>query len=216
MIFESKFLTTFPCWLVATDEAGRGPLAGPVVAGAVALRVESAAQLKQVITELRSAGVNDSKKLTVTRREALAEISWQNLKISCTQLDAGEIDRINILAASLQAMKLAAEEAVSSDKKLPVVWLIDGNRKPKDANAAWKVHPIVKGDSHSALIGLASVMAKVQRDSIMQKLHLQYPEYGFDKHAGYPTEKHRQAIITFGPTPIHRRTFRGVREYLAR
>lgn len=216
MIFESKFITTFPCWLVATDEAGRGPLAGPVVAGAVAFRVESQAHLKQIITELRAAGVNDSKKLTATRREALAESSWQNLKITWTQLDAGEIDRINILAASLQAMKLAAEDAVSSDKKLPVVWLIDGNRKPKDANADWKVHPIVKGDSHSALIGLASVMAKVQRDSIMQKLHQQYPEYGFDQHAGYPTEKHRQAIITHGPTPIHRQTFRGVREYLAR
>ncbi len=216
MIFESKFLTTFPCWLVATDEAGRGPLAGPVVAGAVALRVESQAHLKQVITELRAAGANDSKKLTAARREALAEISWKNLKMSCTQIDAGEIDRINILAASLQAMKLAAEEVVSSDKKLPVIWLIDGNRKPKDANPAWKVHPIVKGDAHSALIGLASVMAKVRRDSIMQKLHQQYPAYGFDKHAGYPTEKHRQAIITHGPTPIHRQTFRGVREYLPR
>jgi ribonuclease HII len=216
MIFESKFLTSFPCWLVATDEAGRGPLAGPVVAGAVALRVESQAHLKQIITELRAAGVDDSKKLTATRREALAQISWKNLQVTWTQLDAGEIDRINILAASLQAMKLAAEEVVSSHKKLPVVWLIDGNRKPKDANPAWKVHPIVKGDSHSALIGLASVMAKVQRDNIMQKLHQQYPEYGFDQHAGYPTEKHRQAIITHGPTPIHRQTFRGVREHLPR
>jgi ribonuclease HII len=216
MTFESKFLTTFPCLLVATDEAGRGPLAGPVVAGAVALRVESQAHLKQVITELRTAGVNDSKKLTPARREALAEMSWQNLKISWTQLDAGEIDRINILAASLRAMKIAAEEVVSSAKKLPVIWLIDGNRKPKDANAAWQVHTIVKGDAHSALIGLASVVAKVQRDSIMQKLHQQYPEYGFDQHAGYPTEKHRQAIIAHGPTPIHRQTFRGVREYLAR
>ncbi len=216
MTFESKFLTTFPCWLVATDEAGRGPLAGPVVAGAVALRVESQAQLKQVITELRTVGVNDSKKLTANRREAIAVRTWKNLQITWTQLDAGEIDRINILAASLQAMKLAAEEAVSSDKNLPVVWLIDGNRKPKDANAAWKVHPIVKGDSHSALIGLASVMAKVQRDGIMQKLHQQYPQYGFDQHAGYPTEKHRQAIINHGPTPIHRQTFRGVREYLTR
>jgi ribonuclease HII len=99
MAFESKYISTYPCWLVATDEAGRGPLAGPVVAGAVALRVESQAHLKQVITELRGAGVNDSKKLTPARREALAQISWQNLKTSWTQLDAGEIDRINILAA---------------------------------------------------------------------------------------------------------------------
>lgn len=216
MIFESKFLTTFPCWLVATDEAGRGPLAGPVVAGAVALRVESQAHLTQIVTELRAAGVNDSKKLTAARREAIAVHAWKNLQITWTQLDAKEIDRINILAASLQAMKLAAAEAVSSDKKLPVVWLIDGNRKPKDANAAWQVHSIVKGDAHSALIGLASVMAKVQRDSIMQQFHQQYPEYGFDQHAGYPTEKHRQAIIAHGPTPIHRQTFRGVREYLPR
>jgi len=216
MAFESKYVTTCPCWLVATDEAGRGPLAGPVVAGAVALRVESQEHLKQVITELRAAGVNDSKKLTATRREAIAVLAWKNLNTTWTQLDAGEIDRINILTASLQAMKLAAEEAVSSDKKLPVVWLIDGNRKPIDANAVWKVHPIVKGDAHSALIGLASVMAKVQRDGIMQKFHEQYPQYGFDQHAGYPTEKHRQAIITHGPTPIHRQTFRGVREYLPR
>lgn len=216
MAFESKYITSYPCWLVATDEAGRGPLAGPVVAGAVALRVESLEQLRTIVKRLRKAGVNDSKKLQTHRREEIAALAWENLKIVWTQLDAGEIDRINILAASLAAMKSAAEQAVADCENLPVVWLIDGNRAPKDVNPAWKIHTIVQGDSHSALIGLASVMAKVQRDGIMQKLHQQYPEYGFDQHAGYPTQKHRDAIIAHGPTPIHRQTFKGVREYLAR
>lgn len=215
MTFESQFLPGSPCWLVASDEAGRGPLAGPVVASSVALRIEGARELEAIITMLRGTGVNDSKKLTAQTRDALAELvgPWTR---STVEVDAAKIDEINILQASLLAMRLSAEKLVAKDKHLPVVWLIDGHRAPKDAKKGWSVHPIVKGDVKSALIGLASIYAKVHRDQLMQEFHRTYPVYGFDRHAGYPTAKHRELIELYGPSPIHRKTFKGVREFLAR
>lgn len=213
MTFESKFITQYPCWLVASDEAGRGPLAGPVVASSAAVYVESPQHLIKVVQTLRKSGVNDSKKLTSSAREGLQKIigDWT---IATVEISAQEIDEINILAASLKAMKLSAEKLVSKNKKIPVVWLIDGHRAPKDANSLWSIHPVVKGDAKSALIGLASIHAKVYRDELMQRFHEQYPVYGFDRHAGYPTQTHRDSIVTHGPSPIHRKTFKGVREYL--
>lgn len=215
MTFESQFLNSAPCWLVASDEAGRGPLAGPVVATSVALRLEGPHELEAIITKLRRAGVNDSKKLTAQTRDALAELvgPWTHATV---EVDAATIDEINILQASLLAMRTSAEKLVAKDKYLPVVWLIDGHRAPKDAMKDWSIHPIVKGDAKSALIGLASIYAKVHRDHRMQELHRTYPVYGFDRHAGYPTAKHRELIEVHGPSPIHRKTFKGVREFLAR
>ncbi|MFP5458969.1 MAG: ribonuclease HII [Bacteriovoracia bacterium] len=215
MTFESQFLNSAPCWLVASDEAGRGPLAGPVVATSVALRLEGPHELEAIITKLRRAGVNDSKKLTAQTRDALAELvgPWTHATV---EVDAATIDEINILQASLLAMRTSAEKLVAKDKHLPVVWLIDGHRAPKDAMKDWSIHPIVKGDAKSALIGLASIYAKVHRDHRMQELHRTYPVYGFDRHAGYPTAKHRELIEVHGPSPIHRKTFKGVREFLAR
>lgn len=215
MTFESQFLNSAPCWLVASDEAGRGPLAGPVVATSVALRLEGPHELEAIITKLRRAGVNDSKKLTAQTRDALAELvgPWTHATV---EIDAATIDEINILQASLLAMRTSAEKLVAKDKYLPVVWLIDGHRAPKDAMKDWSIHPIVKGDAKSALIGLASIYAKVHRDHRMQELHRTYPVYGFDRHAGYPTAKHRELIEVHGPSPIHRKTFKGVREFLAR
>ncbi len=216
MTFEAQFIPSYPCWLVATDEAGRGPLAGPVVAAAAAVKLQSPSELVALIDALRSCGVTDSKKLSALRREELRNLPWAGIKLEWCELSAQEIDQLNILAASLKAMRLAAEAAVSHDKNLPVVWLIDGNRKPKDAKADWQVQTVVAGDSHSALIGLASIVAKVERDRIMQGFHLEYPQYGFNQHAGYPTAQHRAAIITHGASQIHRKTFKGVREYLPR
>jgi len=216
MIFEAQFITTFPCWLVATDEAGRGPLAGPVVAGAVAFKVTSAAELTTLIQDLRARGVGDSKKLTEKKRQELAGLKWTSLRCAQVEFDAQRIDRINILQASLEAMKAAALAVVSSEEKLPVVWLIDGNKVPREVNSLWQVHAVVKGDAKSALIGLASILAKVHRDQLMQGFHQLYPQYGFDQHAGYPTSSHRKAIEEFGPSPIHRTTFKGVREYCSR
>lgn len=215
MIFENQFIHNFPCWLVASDEAGRGPLAGPVVASSAAILVESREQLKKIIQQLRKSGVNDSKKLSSSAREELQKLAG-DWTIATVEISAQEIDEINILAASLKAMKLSAEKLVSKNKKIAVIWLIDGHRAPKDANSSWSIHPIVKGDAKSALIGLASIHAKVYRDELMQRFHQQYPVYGFDRHAGYPTQTHRDSIVTHGPSPIHRKTFKGVREYLSR
>ncbi|MBY0517008.1 MAG: ribonuclease HII [Bacteriovoracaceae bacterium] len=213
MTFESKYISDYPCLLIATDEAGRGPLAGPVVAGAVALKIQSSKELNELVKKLRALGVNDSKKLSKIKREEIRSKKFSELKSSWVELSAREIDEINILQASLKSMKLAAEKLVSSSNKLPVIWLIDGNRSPKDANSNWRVHPIVKGDSKSVFIGLASVIAKVERDQIMEGLHEKFPQYGFNKHAGYPTLMHREAIIEHGPAEIHRKTFKGVKEY---
>ncbi len=214
MIFEASYLTTFPTLLIASDEAGRGPLAGPVVAASVALEVESPSQLERVIEGLRSAGVRDSKLLSESLREKLATLPWD--KKALCEVSAQEIDELNILRASLEGMRRSAEALLRNWKKGPVVWLVDGNRAPKNAMSDWVVHPVVKGDAKSALIGLASIHAKVHRDQLMRQFELQYPGYGLAQHAGYPTAQHRAAIAALGPSPIHRKSFKGVREYLSR
>lgn len=214
-MFESQFITSFPTILIASDEAGRGPLAGPVSAASVACLLPSEQELKKIIKTLKSWGVDDSKKLSEKKREVIAskELALLGLKTQITLIGPEMIDEINILAASLLAMSESAQNCVSKLKKLPVVWLVDGNKKPK-CNPLWQVHAIVKGDSKSPLIGLASILAKVKRDHIMQELHLLYPQYGFNHHAGYPTQSHRQTIALHGPSPVHRKTFKGVREFL--
>lgn len=214
-MFESQFISTYPTLLIASDEAGRGPLAGPVAAASVSFMVESPQALKALLATLKGWGVGDSKKMKESLRSEISkkDLSILRLHSSVSLVSAEEIDRINILQASLRAMRLSAIACVSNPKNLPVVWLVDGNRKPEAAKE-WSVHPIVKGDSLSLLIGLASVLAKVARDELMQKLHQQYPQYGFNQHAGYPTATHRQSIALHGPSPVHRKTFKGVREYL--
>lgn len=229
MSFEKKFfLLERPFWLVASDEAGRGPLAGPVVAGAVALKVEDPKAALAKLTALRRLGVQDSKIMKLAHREqVLQTLGWSHsleselqsqwiggaLLASWAQCDHTEIDRINILQASLKAMHQAAR-VVAQTEHLPVCWLIDGNRAPKDVDTRWRVHPVVSGDAKSVLIGLASVIAKVTRDRLMLKLHHCYPQYGFDTHAGYPTPSHRQALQTHGPSPVHRQSFGTVKAIL--
>lgn len=179
------------------DEAGRGPLAGPVYAAAVILD-----------NEYPIAGLADSKKLGESKRIQLsAEIRKYSVAWSIATASAAEIDSINILQASLLAMKRAVE-ALSPR---PEIVLVDGLYCPDTGIAS---RAIVKGDSSEASISAASILAKTARDEAMLVLHEQYPQYGFDAHKGYPTAKHLAAIRLHGITPEHRKSFRPVRELL--
>jgi ribonuclease HII len=183
--------------IAGVDEAGRGPLAGPVVAAAVILAPEP------VLTDLA-----DSKQLTARRREALyAQIYAQALSIGIGIIDPPEIDRINILNAALLAMLIA----VVNLKPAAECVLVDG---PWCIAANLPQEAICKGDCLSASIAAASIVAKVSRDRLMQRYHEEYPRFGFSRHKGYPTRAHKAAIRRFGCSPIHRRSFKGVREYV--
>jgi ribonuclease HII len=173
------------------DEAGRGCLAGPVVAAAVILP----RNFKHPI-------LNDSKKLSAKQRAGLREeiissaIAW-----SVASVGNEEIDEINILRASIKAMHIA----IAGLKKVPQFLLIDGNRFYKYKSLDHQT--VVKGDSLYFSIAAASVLAKTHRDDLMEKLHNEYPQYGWDKNKGYPTAIHRAAIVKYGITPYHRRSF---------
>lgn len=177
-------------WICGADEAGRGPLAGPVFAAAVILP-------KDFLIE----GLNDSKKLSEKKREALYdEIVEKAVAYQICPVDEKTIDQINILEASLLAMKTAIEG-------LPVrpnAAYIDGSRAPRLAIPAV---PVVKGDGKSASIAAASILAKVARDRFMLALDRQYPQYGFAKHKGYPTKEHYSRIGEYGVSPVHRKSF---------
>ena len=172
------------------DEAGRGPLAGPVCAAAVILP-------EGVMID----GVNDSKKLSEKKREALFDvIREQSLAYSIAYATVAEIEEINILNAAMLAMKRAVEGlSVKADYAM-----IDGNRLPEiDIDSEC----IVKGDAKSMSIACASILAKVSRDRLLYKYAEEYPMYGFDKHKGYGTAAHREAILKYGPCPYHRKSF---------
>ena len=176
--------------ICGVDEAGRGPLAGPVCAAAVILPRD---------TEIE--GLNDSKKLSDKRRRALFEqISAQALSYGIAFATEQEIDEINILQATFLAMRRALEQLSIR----PSMALIDGNR---GTDFGLPVQTIIKGDSLSANIAAASILAKVTRDDFMVQQAELYPQYGFDVHKGYGTRAHYEALRKFGPCPIHRRTF---------
>lgn len=176
--------------ICGVDEAGRGPLAGPVCAAAVILP-----------KDLEIPGLNDSKKLTdKRRRELMPIIKEQALAFGIAFASHEEIDQINIL----QATFLAMERALSQLKIRPDLALIDGNRQ-KDFGI--NVETVVKGDSRSANIAAASVLAKVTRDDYMEAMAQEYPGYGFEIHKGYGTKAHYEALRNLGPSPIHRMTF---------
>lgn len=183
--------------IAGTDEAGRGPLAGPVVAAAVIIP-------QNFPDELASA-INDSKQLSEKKREALFPHLIEHCIHGIAQCSAQEIDSINILQASLLAMK----RSVALLSSQPHVVLVDGNKSP--AIAGMKNIPIVKGDSKSLSIAAASILAKVTRDRIMQELHIAYPHYGWARNAGYPTKDHIAALTTHGITPHHRQSFAPVK-----
>lgn len=185
--------------LIGLDEAGRGPLAGPVVAAACALPDPCPAAL---------AGLNDSKQLTEAQREALFEpILAHALGVGLAVVEHDVIDDINILRASLHGMAVAWDQLVTAAPHLRAsIVLVDGkDRAPLPGDVDQR--PLIKGDARSLNIAAASVLAKVARDRIMVLAHAEWPVYGFDRHKGYPTLAHRRAIAEHGPCPIHRRSF---------
>jgi ribonuclease HII len=184
------------------DEAGRGPLAGAVVAAVVVLAPG------QVID-----GVKDSKLLSASRREQLAErIRGEAVAWALGRAEVAEIDRFNILNATLLAM----QRAVAALSVQPAEIRVDGNRAPEFPGFTGAVQTIVGGDRSCVAISAASILAKVARDAEMRTLHESFPGYGFSTHMGYPTASHRDALVRLGPCPAHRRSFRPVAEALAR
>ena len=189
-MLDQTFDGQFPGTVIGTDEAGRGPLAGPVVAGACILPKGDVPR-----------GLDDSKKISEKKRDALYdEITANAVAWGVGISSAGEIDQINILEASLLAMRRAIAQAGGDAD----VILVDGNIDRGFDRAA---HAVIGGDAKSPSIAAASIIAKVTRDRIMVDLDKKYPQYGFAKHKGYPTKAHKLAVFEFGPCPEHRRSF---------
>lgn len=195
--FEQKYWDMGYRIVAGVDEAGRGPLAGAVYAAAVVF------EPGMILPE-----VDDSKKLSEKRRGELAElIKEKALCWAVASVDEKEIDRINILNAAIKAFGLALDAL----EVKPEFAIIDGNRAK---GLQYPYETIVKGDARSQSIAAASILAKVARDNYIVKMDEVYPEYGFAKHKGYPTKEHKAAVEKYGPCPIHRLTFTGVREHV--
>lgn len=208
--------------LIGCDEVGRGPIAGPVSGCAVSITSHNS----NLIKYLQGFGVTDSKKLTTKKRLKILD----DLKIDLSILKVDElytvttehghfdfvigehspeeIDKINILQASLSCMKKASLKLIKANSKI----LVDGNKTFDIPSAS--VEAVVKGDSKSTVIAMASIIAKEYRDLLMAKYDEVYPGYGLAKHAGYPTKAHKEAVVNLGVTPIHRKSFKGVKEYV--
>lgn len=196
-IYESQARENGFSRIAGLDEAGRGPLAGPVVAAAVVLP-----------PSFPVAGVNDSKKLSKKKREVLFDAIYSHAEaVGIGVSNEKEIDSLNILRASLLAM----DRAVANLSVVPDFLLIDGTFQ---IAAAFPQKAIPKGDSKSISIAAASIIAKVTRDRLMLEYHKTFPQYDFSRHKGYPTRAHLNAIRTFGCCSIHRKSFRGVKEHL--
>jgi ribonuclease HII len=194
LIFEEQALAEGYKFMAGVDEVGRGCLAGPVVAGAVILDLSKPLPV----------GLNDSKKISKKKREIIAEeIKEHALTYAVGQIEADEIDKINILEATKKAMILAVKNL-----KLKADFLLIDALELKNINLPQK--GIIKGDAVSASIAAASIIAKVYRDNLMKDLAETYPQYGFQKHAGYGTKAHFEALREFGATAVHRKSFRGV------
>jgi ribonuclease HII len=193
-IKPDPFSSANPVLEAGVDEAGRGPLAGPVVVAAVILPARY---------ELDS--LDDSKRLSAARRERLApEIESQAIAYNVQFIGVDEIDEVNILQATLNGMQRAVENLDPA----PLRAMIDGNRAPR---LSCEVITVIGGDRLVASISAASVLAKVYRDRLMLSMHDLYPEYGFDRHKGYPTAHHLDRLRVLGPCPIHRKSFAPVR-----
>jgi ribonuclease HII len=193
--FDKDYLSNSIKTIVGIDEAGRGPLAGPVVASAIILNLESPIN-----------GINDSKALTEKKRNELFEIiNEKAFAIGIGIVDNNQIDKINILNATKEAMKIALSK-INEEYDLILVDYINIKDWPKSAI------PLVKGDAKSASIAAASIIAKVTRDRIMSEYHTQYPQYNFASHKGYPTKEHIKNISINGPCKIHRFSFKPLKE----
>lgn len=192
---EKQLLREGYRFIAGVDEVGRGALAGPVVAAAVILNLKDMPK-----------GINDSKQLTRRQRERLTdEIQQKALAFSLAQVEPDEIDKINILRASLAAM-FGAVKLLNPPSDYV---LIDGNQRISQLSCSQQT--VIKGDSLSVSIAAASIIAKVARDKLMAEYDEKYPGYGFATHVGYATRTHQEALTKFGPSPIHRLTFHGVR-----
>ena len=191
--FEERAYLAGAQFVAGVDEVGRGPLAGPVTAAAVILDPANI-----------PAGLNDSKKLSLARREQLSIEIYKTAEVCVAHASVGEIDELNILYASHLAMQRAVEGLSQAADYL----LIDGNRIPEGLAAQSEC--VVKGDAKSLSIAAASIVAKVARDKIMMDLAQQFPGYGWENNAGYPTKAHKNALLVLGVTPHHRRSFKPV------
>jgi len=183
--------------VIGVDEAGRGPLAGPVVAAACVLGVAA------------PAGLDDSKKLSAKRRAALEPLIQQSCGWALGVVEADEIDRINIFAATMLAMTRAVGELVAALGREPDSVLIDGNMTPQGRVGAWRwsARAIVGGDGIEPCISAASILAKEHRDRVMRAHAERWPHYGWERNAGYGTAQHMEALRLHGATPIHRQSF---------
>ena len=189
--FDAAYRESGAGLFCGVDEAGRGPLAGPMYAAAVILPPQP-----------EIAGLNDSKKISEKKREALFPVICETaLSYAIGTASVEEIDELNILQATFLAMRRAVEGLSVT----PAFALIDGNRTP--AGIAIPCQTVVKGDALSASIAAASILAKVSRDHYLAELDKQYPEYGFAEHKGYGTKEHYAALTAYGMSPVHRRTF---------
>lgn len=189
--------------VTGTDEAGRGPAAGGVFAAAVCFDTQPG---KDLLEKLRP--LNDSKQLNKKKREALYDIILENTVNSIVCVEVEEIEQINILNASLKAMRLACLDVIDKlppDNRENILTLVDGNKLIR--NYIYPQRYVIKGDSKSAAIAAASILAKVTRDRYMEKLDAEYPQYGWAKNAGYLTKEHLDAIDKYGLTPYHRPSF---------
>lgn len=190
--------------IIGTDEAGRGPAAGGVFVACACFREKTETLIKEL------ADLNDSKKLTPKKREALYDIVKENTVNSIINIEVEEIERINILNASLKGMKLTCEAVIaklglSVEEKKEILTLVDGNKLIKDYIYPQKF--IIKGDGKSASIAAASILAKVSRDRYMEKLDAEFPQYNWKSNAGYLSEEHLAAIDKYGLTKYHRASF---------
>ncbi len=227
MKFDREILNCYnPATLYGVDEVGRGPLAGPVVAAACALW----GNIEEGLEKLAMLKITDSKKLS--SRDRIEKLSQLGLKIdnicngqkwigqltskswigfSIYENSVARVDEINILQASLEAM-VKAFEILKREGSFYL--LVDGNYLPREWQSFHEIQTVIKGDFKSLVIGAASIVAKEYRDALMVKLDQKWPGYGLARHAGYPTKYHREAIQYLGVSPCHRKTFKGVKEYL--
>lgn len=194
-------------WVLGVDEAGRGPLAGPVTAGGVLVDLEALDWCVDIA---------DSKKLTARRREMLEDVIEREAPYATVQhVSVEEVDRRNVLAASLWAMKFCAESLLTSSQvsRHDVLVVVDGRQTLVDFDGPQEA--VIKGDARSFAVAAASILAKVARDRWMLALHEKYPMYGFDRHKGYPTKMHLEALRKHGASPHHRTTFAPVAATIA-
>lgn len=193
-----------PTLLIGIDEAGRGPLAGPVVAAAVILGPDA------------PAGLDDSKRLSARKRAMLDPMIRATCRWGLGVVSPAEIDATNILAATMEAMTRAVDALLGTDDP-PVLALIDGNLTPHGRAAGWRwpARAIIGGDASEPAISAASILAKQHRDALMRAAHGEFPHYGWDRNAGYGTREHMAALARFGACPLHRRSFAPVARVVA-